>query len=186
MKRALILLASGCEEIEAVVTMDVLRRGGVEVVAAGLKEGPVVASREVKLLPDVALDDCKDAKDFDLLILPGGLPGTEALREDIRVRDLVIHYLTAPGKLVATICAAALVLEHHGLLEGRMFTCYPKFRADISGGNWLDQPVVVDEDLITSQGPGTAIAFALTLVERLVGRETRNDIAVAMLYPDDR
>lgn len=186
MSRALVLLASGCEEMEAVITIDVLRRGGVEVVAAGLKPGTVHASRDVKLLPDVLLDECEEVKEFDVLVLPGGLPGTEALREDMRVRDLLIHYFNHPEKTVATICAAALVLERHGVLEGRRFTCYPKFREDISSGTWMDQPVVIDGDLITSQGPGTAMAFALTLVERLVDRETRSDVAAAMLTSDER
>jgi 4-methyl-5(b-hydroxyethyl)-thiazole monophosphate biosynthesis len=170
--------------MEAVITMDVLRRGGVEVVAAGLQAGVVQASRDVKLMPDVPLDDCRDAKEFDVLILPGGLPGTEALREDVRVRDLVLHYMNAPEKLMASICAAALVLDRHGLLEGRTFTCYPKFREDIQAGSWRDEVVVTDGDLITSQGPGTAMAFALTLVERLVDRATRDEVAAGMLYAE--
>jgi 4-methyl-5(b-hydroxyethyl)-thiazole monophosphate biosynthesis len=181
MSRALILLAPGCEELEAVTVIDVLRRAGVEVVAAGLKTGILQASRDVKLMPDLPLDECHDAKKFDMLILPGGLPGTEALREDLRVRDLVLHYMTAADKKLAAICAAALVLDRHGLLEGRTFTCYPKFQEDIEAGSWQDQPVVVDGDLITSQGPGTAMAFALTLVEILTDADVRNEVAAGLL-----
>jgi len=162
--------------------MDVLRRGGVEVVAAGLREGVVRASRDVGLMPDVSLDRCPDVKEFDVLFLPGGLPGTEALCADLRVRDLLLHYVANPNKRVATICAAALVLEEHGLLEDRRFTSYPATRPKIHHGSWVDEPVVVDGDLITSQGPGTAMEFALTLVELLVSREVRDEVAEGMLY----
>lgn len=180
---ALVVLAPGCEEMEAVITLDVLRRGGVRAVAAGL-EGPGVfaASRDVRLAPDTGLEALKDAKDFDVLILPGGLPGTEALRADARVRDLLMHYINAPGKLVACICAAALVLDAHGLLEGRRFTCYPGVADRIVSGERVEAPVVEDGDLITSQGPGTAMAFALALVERLTDRGTRDRVAEGMLF----
>lgn len=182
MSRALVLLAPGCEEMEAVISIDVLRRGGVDVVAASLEEGVLIASRDVKLAGDVALDALSDPKDFDLLVLPGGMPGTMAMCNDLRVRDLLVHYISASQKRVATICAAALVLEEHGLLEGRTFTCYPTVQEKISGGTWVDQPVVIDGDLITSQGPGTAMAFALTLVELLVDRATRDQVADGMLF----
>ena len=182
MSRAMVILAPGCEEMEAVISIDVLRRGGVNVTVASLEEGVLVASRDVRLEGDVALDALRDPKDFDLLVLPGGMPGTLAMCNDVRVRDLLVHYLSAPGKRVATICAAALVLEEHDLLEGRTFTCYPTVREKISAGTWVDQPVVIDGDLITSQGPGTAMAFALTLVEILVDRATRDQVAEGMLF----
>lgn len=182
MSRAVVLLAPGCEEMEAVISIDVMRRGGVDVVVASLEEGVLVASRDVRLEGDVPLDALLDAKEFDLLVLPGGMPGTMALCNDVRVRDLLMHYMTAPGKRVATICAAALVLEEHGLLEGRTFTCYPTVQEKIAGGTWVDQPVFIDGDLITSQGPGTAMAFALTLVELLVDKATRDQVAEGMLY----
>jgi len=186
MSRALVLLAPGCEEMEAVISIDVLRRGGVEVVAAGLTGDTLVASRDVKLVPDIALDDCRDAKEFDLLVLPGGLPGTEALREDPRVRDLVLHYQQAPEKMLAAICAAALVLDKAGVLEEKNFTCYPAVRERISQGNWKDENVVIDGSLITSQGPGTAMEFALTLVEVLEGDEAREEVAAGLLVSDKK
>ncbi len=182
MKKACVLLAPGCEEMEAVIVIDVLRRGGVEVVATGLQEGVFEASRQVKLCGDVALDDLENAKDFDLLVLPGGIPGTHALRDDPRVRDLLLHYFQSPHKTIGVICAAALVLDAHGLLEGKRFTCYPSTAPDIQGGTWVDERVVVDGNLITSQGPGTAMAFALKLVERLVGVETSMEVAEGMLF----
>lgn len=182
MKKACVLLAPGCEEMEAVIILDVLRRGGVETVSAGLVSGVFAASRDVKLEADVSLDECTEAKEFDLLVLPGGIPGTNALREDPRVRDLLLHYLQAPGKRVGAICAAALVLDAHGLLEGRRFTCYPGVADQIQGGTYVEERVVEDGNLITSQGPGTAMAFALKLVELLTDAETAKQVADAMLF----
>lgn len=184
MKKALVLLAPGCEEMEAVIVLDVLRRAGIETVAAGLQAGMFEASRGVKLTPDTGLDDLAGAKAFDLLVLPGGMPGTLALREDLRVRDLLLYYFQAPGKLVGAICAAALVLDAHGLLEGRRFTCYPATAREIQGGTRLDDRVVIDGNLITSQGPGTAMAFALALVNQLMGDETRDQVASGMLFEE--
>jgi 4-methyl-5(b-hydroxyethyl)-thiazole monophosphate biosynthesis len=180
--KALILLAEGCEEMEAVILMDTLRRGGVEVTAAGLTEGPVTASRGVVLVPDVLLDDLENPKDFDMLVLPGGLPGTERLREDLRVRDLLLAYFADTAKRVAAVCAAPTVLDAHGLLEGRRFTCYPALKDRCAGGgDWVNAPVVKDGNLITSQGPGTSFAFALTLVEALAGSEAAKSVADGML-----
>ncbi|MGA0332599.1 MAG: DJ-1 family glyoxalase III [Kiritimatiellia bacterium] len=182
MKSACVLLAPGCEEMEAVTVIDVLRRGGVEVVAAGLQAGVFEASRGVRLEADLPLENLAEAKEFDLLVLPGGLPGTLALRDDSRVRDLLIHYFNHPEKRVGVICAAPLVLDAHGLLEGRIFTCYPSVAKEIQGGTRVDETVVVDGNLITSQGPGTAIAFALRLLEELMGRGCAEDVAAGMLY----
>jgi 4-methyl-5(b-hydroxyethyl)-thiazole monophosphate biosynthesis len=182
MKKACVLFAPGCEETEAVTIVDVLRRGGVNVVTAGLQEGVFEASRGVKLEADISLDKLAGAKEFDILILPGGIPGTEALRNDSRVRDLLLYYLQTEGKKVGCICAAALVLDAHELLEGKRFTCYPALAGDVEGGTWVDERVVVDGNLTTSQGPGTAMAFALELVKQLVDEETRDQVAEGLLY----
>lgn len=180
--KALILLAEGCEEMEAVIVMDTLRRGGVTVKAAGLSAGPVTASRGVVLHPDVALDDLSDAKNYDVLILPGGLPGTDALREDSRVRDLLLAYSGDASKRVAAICAAPTILDGLGLLEGRRFTCYPALKETCSGGGiWLDEKVVQDDRLITSQGPGTSFDFALRILAALAGKEAAAEVAEGML-----
>lgn len=167
--------------MEAVIVIDVLRRGGVEVTAAGLEPGPLVASRGVRLLPDLPLDEVEDPKGGDALVLPGGLPGTIALREDSRVRDLAREYAVSPGKLLAAICAAPMVLDAHGLLEGKTFTCHPSVADKIQSGTRVSDPVVEDGNLVTSQGPGTAIAFALKLVERLVGESAAKEVAAAGL-----
>ena len=179
--KALVLLAPGCEEMEAVILMDVLRRGGIEVVGAGLESGVLTASRGVKIEPDLPLDALETAKDFDLLVLPGGLPGTEALLADVRVRDLVLYYAATPGRLLAAICAAPLVLDAHGLLAGKTFTCFPGLRDRIESKGWSAEPVVEDGELITSQGPGTAMAFALRLVRRLAGEDAEESVAEGLL-----
>ncbi|MCC5848123.1 MAG: DJ-1/PfpI family protein [Verrucomicrobia bacterium] len=180
--KALVLLAPGCEEMEAVIVMDVLRRGGVDVVGAGLDPGVLTASRGVKIEPDLPLDALENAKDFDLLVLPGGLPGTEAMLADVRVRDLVLHYATTPGQLLGAICAAPLVLDAHGVLEGKGFTCFPTLRHRIETRGWSPERVVEDGELITSQGPGTAMAFALCLVRRLAGEEAAHSVAEGLLF----
>ncbi len=181
MKKALVLLAPGCEEMEAVIIIDVLRRAGINVCAAGLEAGVLTASRGVRLLPDVALDDLADAKDYDVIVLPGGMPGTMALRADLRVRDLLLWYQSA-GRLVAAICAAPLVLDAHGLLDGKTYTCYPGADKEIQGGTRRNQAVVEDGNLVTSMGPGTAIDFALTLVRRLAGAEAEKSVAAGLLW----
>lgn len=181
MKTALVLLANGCEEMEAVITIDVLRRAEVKVVTAGLDGEPVVASRGVGLVPDIALDQVEDAAGFDLLVLPGGMGGTHALAADERVLSLVRRYDATPGKRLASICAAALVLDAAGILEGRSFTCYPTVADQITHETRLGDRVVVDGDLITSQGPGTAFDFALTLVRELQGQDPAREVAKGML-----
>lgn len=179
--KALVLMAPGLEEMEAVITIDTLRRAGAYVVAAGLESGVLTASRDVKIEPDIPLDELTDAKEFDVLILPGGMGGTLALRDDVRVRDLLLSYSQADHKVVAAICAASLVLDRAGILEGKSFTCYPTVAKDIEGGTWIDEAVVVDGQLITSQGPGTAFAFALTIIETFLGAEARQQVAEGML-----
>ena len=120
MTRALIPLAEGCEEMEAVIVIDTLRRAGWEVIAAGFGEGPVRCSRGVCLVPDRAWQDV-DAMDFDVLVLPGGGPGTERLRQDPGVLEAVLRMNDA-GRTVAAICAAPLVLKDAGILSGRSVT----------------------------------------------------------------
>lgn len=170
MARALVPLAPGCEEMEAVIAIDVLRRAGVEVVVAGLEPGEVVASRGVRLVPDVALD-AVGPEPFDAIVLPGGAPGANALAADPRVLDR-LRAQRAAGRISAAICAAPIVLARAGLLEGKTITCHPAvvLRLRAEGIDVReDARVVVDGDVVTSRAPGTAFEFAYALVERLVG-----------------
>ncbi len=176
MARVLVPLAQGCEELEAVTITDLLTRAGVTVVTAGLDENPVKASRGLTLLPDTTLDDV-NADEFDMVVLPGGLPGADYLDADPRVHA-ILKRLHQQGKYTAAICAAPKVLAGAGLLDGRQATGYP----GVLDGMRLPQvevksdAVISDDKVITSRGPGTAMDFALELIEKLQGREMRNEV----------
>ena len=180
-KRALIAVADGNEDIECVTLIDVLRRAEVEVVVASVEERRMITcARGTRLTADAMLLDVL-AQDFDLIVLPGGMPGAQHLAEFEPLAERVRQQARA-GELFAAICAApALALQQYGVLRQRRMTCYPSFSDRLSGCTFVDEPVVVDGNCITSQGPGTALAFALTLVEQLVGRGKRDEVAKAML-----
>ncbi|QKT03665.1 DJ-1/PfpI family protein [Ectothiorhodospiraceae bacterium 2226] len=179
MARVLVPLAEGCEELEAVTIIDLLRRAEVEVVTAGLRPGPVRASRGTVLVPDVTLDQVLE-QDFDLIALPGGLPGADHLAQDERLLALLRAHAER-GRYTAAICAGPKVLARAGLLDGRRATCFPgALDQDAGGAALTDEPVVVDGRVITSKGPGTAMDFALTLIEQLVGRDRRERVEGAL------
>ena len=186
MPKVLIPLAEGCEEIEAVTPIDLLRRAGIEVVAAGLAEGPVTASRGVVLVPDTTLDRALAGGSgaYDMVVLPGGGPGADRLDRDPRIRELV-REMAGAGKYVAAICAAPKVLASAGVLEGRKATSFPGIleEAGVPAAALSADPVVVDGKVVTSRGPGTAMDFALTLIEVLAGRERRDEVESALQRP---
>lgn len=181
MARALVPLAQGCEELEAVTLIDLLRRAGVEVVTAGLQPGPVKASRGVVLVPDTTLDEVM-AQPFDLIVLPGGLPGADHLDRDPRIHTL-LRRLSAEGRYTAAICAAPKVLAGAGLLEGKRATSYPGVleRMELPQVEVDLQPVVRDGQVVTSRGPGTAMEFALTLIELLCGDAKRREVEAGLV-----
>lgn len=176
MARVLVPLAQGCEELEAVTVIDLLRRAGIEVVTAGLEDGPVRGSRGTVLVPDTTLDAVLD-RDFDMIVLPGGLPGADHLNEDARIRAL-LGRMADSDRYVAAICAAPKVLASAGLLDGRQATSYPGVldQLEVPGMRYLDAPVVRDGRIVTSRGPGTAMDFALELIELLAGRDKRVEV----------
>lgn len=182
MKRALVIIAEGSEEMETTITVDVLRRGGVSVVLAGLDGAePVLCSRGVRLVPDAALSDV--AGPFDVIVLPGGNEGARRLAESPAVGELLREQEQA-GRAVAAICAAPTALVKHGVYAGHKLTGYPTVRATLGGHGELAQgPVVEDRGLITSLGPGTTFDFALALVSRLAGKETADTVRKGMLLP---
>ena len=159
MTRVLIPLANGCEELEAVTLIDLLRRAGIEVLTAGLIPGFVTASHGTRLMPDRTLDEVME-EDFDMIVLPGGLPGSSNLDADPRIHQLLARH-HAEDRFVAAICAAPRVLANAGLLKGRSATAYPGALAisDYPELDLLTAPVVVDGKIITSRGPGTAMDF---------------------------
>ncbi len=176
MASVLIPLAPGFEDLEAVTLSDLLRRAGIEVVVAGLQRGLIQGSRGIRIEPDAYLDDVL-TRDFDLIALPGGLPGAEHLRDDARVQTL-LRKMAAAGRYTTAICAAPMALAQAGLLDGKQATAYPGVLASLKLANTRSSSdsVVVDGKVVTSQGPGTAMDFALTLIELLTSKATRHQV----------
>lgn len=181
MATALVPLAQGCEELEAVTIIDLFRRAGVAVVAAGLEPGPVTASRGVVLLPETTLDAVLD-RDFDMVVLPGGLGGAQRLEADQRIAAL-LRNMADQGRYVAAICAAPKVLASAGLLENREATAYPGILDDQAAIRLSSAAVVRDGTFVTSRGPGTAMDFALALIEILCGTGKRDEVEAALQRP---
>ena len=180
MASVLVPLAQGCEELEAVTVVDLLRRAGIEVVTAGLDAQPVTASRGMTLLPDMTLEMALQ-QSFDMVVLPGGLPGADHLGDDPRVIRL-LQEMAASDAYTAAICAAPRVLARAGLLDGKRATSYPG-ALDIEavpGIEYLETAVVTDGRVITSRGPGTAMDFALVLIEALVGKTKRDEVEAGL------
>ncbi len=182
MAKVLMPLANGFEEIEALAVVDVLRRAKIEVVLAGLQPGAVESARKVVIVPDTTLD-AVTADSFAMIILPGGQPGTDNLNADRRIHALLKEF-ASKDKMIGAICAAPIVLASAGLLAGKRVTCYPDYCDRLDGVIFEDKPVVCDGKIITSQGPGTAIAFGIEIAMRLAGRHTAEAVAAAMLISD--
>ena len=179
-KTALVPIADGTEEIEAVCIIDVLRRAGVFVTVASVDQLQVSASRGTKLVADRPIGDCVD-ETYDLVALPGGMPGAEHVR-DSRDLETILKRQRREGRLYAAICAApVVVLQHHGLLAGRRATCHPDFADQLHDAAEVENRVVVDGPCVTSRGPGTALEFALKLVELLYDEQKAQGIAERML-----
>jgi protein deglycase len=176
MARILVPLAQGCEELEAVTITDLLTRAGFEVVTAGLDERPVKASRGMTLLPQTTIERVLDEA-FDMIVLPGGQPGATHLNEDPRIHQL-LKRLSDEGHYTAAICAAPKVLADAGLLAGKRATAYPGTFDDTqaTGVSATEERVVRDGQVVTSRGPGTAMDFALELIELLAGKAKRDQV----------
>ncbi len=174
MKSALVPLADGTEEMEATIIIDVLRRAGWDVVAAGVTGTTIDASRGVRLLAD---DDwhAVDPSGFDALVIPGGAAGTENLSGNQSVLETVRCFVES-DRLVGAICAGPLVLQAAGILEGRRVTCHPGVAGQLTATDRVEERVVIDGKLITSQGPGTAMEFALVIIEALEGQEAADNV----------
>lgn len=178
MKTALILFADGSEELEAITVVNILRRAGVSVTLAGLDAGALRGSRGVMLMPDSTLDDVLH-DDFDMIVLPGGQPGTNHLKADARVLELV-QRMAQQKKFVTAICAAPSVLATAGLLDGLQATSFPGALTPFPKVKQQRAAIVEDGKFITSRGPGTAMDFALTLVERLAGSAKRQEVEAGL------
>ena len=188
-KKVMVPIANGTEEIEAVCIIDTLRRAGAEVTVASVEATlQVTASRGTKLVADTFIADCAGTV-YDCIAIPGGMPGAEHLR-DCETLTAMLHDQREAGRLYGAICAApVVVLQHHGLLAGRAATCHPSFVSHLENPVHVEKRVAVDDAAdgrcITSRGPGTAIEFALALIEALYGEEKAREIGTQMLVTGD-
>ncbi|RKP08655.1 class I glutamine amidotransferase-like protein [Thamnocephalis sphaerospora] len=186
-KTALVLIAHGTEEMEVVITVDVLRRAGIHVVLASVDvEGAVAeCSRGVKVVGDVRLEDYQQQQQnpLDAIIIPGGLNGAKTMAASSTVRGLLTTYHKA-GRLVAAICAGPTVLAAAGIAPGSKITSYPSVRAELdSDYAYSEERVVQDGNMITSRGPGTAMEFALAIAKYLVGQSQSETVAAQLILP---
>jgi 4-methyl-5(b-hydroxyethyl)-thiazole monophosphate biosynthesis len=183
MTRVLVLLAEGFEELEAVAVVDLLRRADIEVRMVALAHREVTGSHGITVVADVSLDEV-EVGDYDMIVLPGGMPGTTHLKSDPRVTRLLRQFAES-GRYTAAICAAPSVLAHAGLLAGRKATSFPGFLTPGSAPDirLSEDPVVVDGKIVTSRGPGTAVPFGLALIELLEGPEARRAVQDRLQLP---
>lgn len=181
MASVLVPLAQGCEELEAITIIDLLRRADIGVVSASLDEQPVRASRGSVLIADVTLNDAVKQK-YDMIVLPGGLPGADHLDQDPRIHGL-LKEMSETGRYTAAICAAPKVLASAGLLAGKTATSFPGVLDGVEEVTYSEDPVVRDGLVVTSRGPGTAMDFALALIEILAGSDKRDQVEAALQRP---
>ncbi len=181
MKKVFAFLADGFEEIEAVSTIDVLRRADIEVITVSITgRREVQGAHGIPLVADALFDDLSFS-DADMLFLPGGMPGTKHLGEHEALQALLKKH-AASGKYIAAICAAPTVLAKNDLLDGKQAICYPGFEAELSKACISDAAVVRDANFITGKGPGVSIRFALEMVEVLRGETVRRSVSEALCF----
>jgi len=181
MANVLVPIADGSEEMEAVIIVDVLRRAKWTVTVAGVTGTQITASRGVRLVADVSWNDT-DPQDYDVLVLPGGAGGTDAMARDERLLEALRGFVRK-GKLVGAICAAPLVLQAAGVLDGKRATCHPGVAGELTVTRRAPERVVVDGRMVTSQGPGTAFEFALKILEMVDGAEAAQSVAAGLVLP---
>lgn len=180
MKTAFVFLATGFEEIEALGTVDILRRGGIKVMTVSIMgELKVMGAHNIPVVADYLFDDA-DFLATDALILPGGIPGSNHLNTCTRLKELILEK-HKEDKILGAICAGPMVLGGLGLLKGRNATCFPYFEPTMIGATYKDEGVVVDGNIVTSQGPGFVFDFGLTLLEIMRDKELRDEVAAALL-----
>jgi len=180
MPNALVVLANGFEEIEASAIIDILRRGNIDVTLAGLDASDITGAHQLSVTTETTLSQALE-NTFDAIVLPGGEPGTTNL-ENSELLKKALYDFTASEKLVAAICAAPRILDALGLLDGKNATSYPGTRDQMTRCNYVEDAVVVDGNVITSRGPGTAMTFAYAVVEQLQSSEESKQLQEAMVF----
>jgi protein deglycase len=183
-KKAIVLMADGFEDVEAITPIDYLQRAGIEVTTVSISENLTVTSKwgGIKVTVDTTLSELvKQGGNWDAVVLPGGMPGASNLAASKETGSL-LKDMAAGGKLICAICAApALILAPLGLLSGKKFTCYPGMEEKVENGKWSDDRVVVDGNIITSRGAGTAGEFAAAIIEKILDKAAAEKIAFAVL-----
>ncbi len=176
MSKVLVPLAQGCEELEAITITDLLVRAGIEVITAGLDDKPVVASRGTTIMPLTSIDRVM-GQSFDMVVLPGGLPGADHLRDHPGVQSILKQH-AQNGAYVAAICAAPKALAQAGLLENKTATAYPGVldALELTSTKVSSKAIEIDGKIVTSRGPGTAMDFALCLIELIEGADKRKQV----------
>lgn len=176
-----IFFAEGFEETEGLTVVDILRRAGIAIRTVSItKSKMVTSSHKVTLKADMTFDQVPFEK-ADMLILPGGMPGTKNLLSHIELCDCLRDF-HEKGKMIGAICAAPMVLGENGILEGKKAVCYPGFEEHLKGAEILTEEAVQDGNIITSRGLGTAIEFSLTIVAHFMGKEKADEIKKAIIY----
>lgn len=179
-KSALIVIANGSEDMETTTVTDIFDRAGIDVIVASVNEKTITTAHGLKITAHKLLQECKDEK-YDIIALPGGLKGAQNLRDSDFLKEKLYEQKKS-GRIFAAICASPqVVLNEHGLLGDKKATAYPGMTDSLPNQAAVDQKVVVDGNCITSRGPGTAIAFALTCVEQLLGKNKAQEVAKGLL-----
>ena len=179
MAKVCVPLAEGFEEIEAVSLIDVMRRGGIEVIVAGVEKELVIGANGITVKADTDIKEVK-ADDLDMVVLPGGWGGTHILAEEESVQQL-LRDMKEKEKIVGAICAAPFALKQAGVLNDH-YTCYPSVEEQIGTDGYTDkEKVVIDGNVMTSRGPGTAICFGLAIVRKLVGEDVYEQLKGGLL-----
>ena len=181
MSKAAVFFGTGYEEIEALTVVDILRRAGVEpVMVSVMKEKSVAGSHDIRVETDALIGEI-DFTGLDVIVLPGGMPGTKNL-EACEALMAQVDIFAAQGKIVAAICAAPSILGHRGILKGKKACSFPSFESHLEGAEVLQQPAVMDGNLITGRGMGAAIPFGLKILEKLQGEEAARKMAEAIIF----
>ena len=182
-KTALVLVSNGTEEIETYTVADILVRGGIEVTFTSIHQ-EIRGSRNLPMSFDIPVEETLE-KDWDLVYVPGGLPQAKNMQSHEAAQTIIKKQLESEN-LLAIICAAPISLIPQGLAQGKTLTCFPAHKEDLinAGAKWLDQKVVCDSNLITSQGPGTAMDLGLNLIAKMTNPENAKEVSAKLLYPN--
>lgn len=183
MKKAGIFFAEGFEEIEALTVVDLLRRAGIEAVCVSVEnKEQVTGSHSITVAMDTGIDKL-DFDSLDIIVCPGGMPGTKGLEKCTKLTDKIKEFYES-GKLIAAICAAPMIFGHLGLVKGRKACIYPDMDNELIGAEVVYDKVIKSDNVITSRGMGTAIAFGLEIVASLLDRKTADDLGAKIVYSE--